>query len=211
MFDSQICLALVFIIPIALCGCENDAKYNKELNTSSKPTFRPPLDGKLTEKQVTDYIVIRQRIIRDVETQKSAKKIAQAETKEDLFPDPNFRYFDEIEKSVANSFNMSYDEFLWIKDTVISTRTTLLVQRYYSLNHKIMTLLDETLVRFKEINNEKLEQHEQFKMDGYVDEMKQEMTNLREKMIKPTERSGALEHNSILVSKFIKELEFLEQ
>jgi len=211
MFASQLSLAVTLFVAIALYGCERGSELNKDSISFSESIFQRPADGKLTEKQVADYIVIRQNIIRDVIAQKLAKKKTLPELKEDSAFSSKFRHFDEIERTVANSFNMSYEEFLWIKDTVISTQTTMLVQHYYDLNRRIMTLLDKTLTRYKEINAEKLEQQEQLKMNGYVEEMKQEMANLRGKISGPNERSDSLGHNIIIVSKFKKELESLEQ
>lgn len=74
-----------------------------------------------------------------------------------------------------------------------------------------MILLDKTLTRYKEINIEKNDQQEQLTMDGYVEEMKQEIVRLREKIPGMNERPEALEHNTIIISKFEKDLESLEQ
>ena len=134
-----------------------------------------------------------------------------ANNKPDQSPGLNFRHFDEIEKIAANSFNMSYDEFLWIKDNVITAQTQLLVQHYYYLNNRIITLLDQTLTHYEEHNNDKLQQHEQKIMNGYVGEMKQEMIHLRRKISDSEEGSAALEHNIALVNKYKNELEAQQQ
>jgi hypothetical protein len=199
------------VVVVVTGGCDSGTYYDKNSNTSSITPFQNPLDGKLTEQQIAGYIVIRQQIIADVKTQKLAKKMTIADNKPDQSRDLNFRHFDEIEKIAANSFNMSYDEFLWIKDSVITAQTQLLVQRYYDLNNSIMTLLDQTLTHYKEHNNDKLPQHEQQIMNGYVGEMKQEMTDLRGKITDSEDRSAALEHNITLVNKFKNELEALQQ
>ena len=143
--------------------------------------------------------------------QKSSEKKALIKSAEHSTPSAVVRYFDEIEKQVAQSHDMSYDEFLWIKDTVISTQTTMLVQEYYDLNNKIMTLLDKTLSRYEEINADISSRQEQLLMNVYVKEMKQEMINLREKIPDQRNRSEALQHNISIISKFKKELESLEQ
>jgi len=201
----------ILAMVLVLSGCDGVNNNNETANTDSSPLFQQPLDGKLTEQQVADYIVIRQKIIRDVRTQKLAKQLTMAEFKENSNPYPDYLHFDEIEKSAAESFNMSYDEFLWVKDRVISAQTQQLVQRYYDLNGKIVTLLDQTLERYKEINAEKLEHQEQQLMNAYMAEIKQEMSNLRAKTTNPKERPVALEYNIALVTKFKKELELLEQ
>ena len=201
----------ILSVALILSGCDGINNNNETANTNSLPLFQQPIDGKLTEQQVADYIVIRQKIIRDVRNQKLAKQMTMAEFKEDSDSYPDYRHFDEIEQSAAESFNMSYEEFLWIKDKVISAQTQQLVQRYYDLNGKIVTLLDKTLERYKEINAEKLVHQEQQLMNAYVAEIKQEMSNLRAKTTNPKERPVALEYNIALVTKFKKELELLDQ
>jgi hypothetical protein len=203
-------LAITFIIGIVVAGCEYDIEHVKDSNVASEKKYQSPIDGKLTEKQVADYIVIRKLIIAKVSTQNLAKKIVLQKNNNDSAVRSNFLYFDEIERMIATSFNMSYDEYLWIKDTVISTQTTVLVQHYYDLNNRIMTLLDKTLSRFKEINTEQLNHNEQIKMDGYVEEMKQELNNLRGKTTSESERPDALAHNIIIISKYKNELELIE-
>jgi hypothetical protein len=196
---------------IVAAGCDSDTYYDKNSNISSITPFQRPADGKLTTQQIDSYIVIRHKIIADVKAQKLAKKMTIANNKPDQSPGLNFRHFDEIEKIAANSFNMSYDEFLWIKDNVITAQTQLLVQHYYYLNNRIITLLDQTLTHYEEHNNDKLQQHEQKIMNGYVGEMKQEMIHLRRKISDSEEGSAALEHNIALVNKFQNELEAQQQ
>jgi hypothetical protein len=199
------------VLVIVTAGCGSDTYYDKNSVTSSITPFQRPADGKLTEQQIAGYVVIRHKIIADVKAQKLAKKMTIANNKPDQSPGLNFRHFDEIEKIAANSFNMSYDEFLWIKDNVITAQTQLLVQHYYYLNNRIITLLDQTLTHYEEHNNDKLQQHEQKIMNGYVGEMKQEMIHLRRKISDSEEGSAALEHNIALVNKFQNELEAQQQ
>lgn len=208
---SQVRITVVFIVVIILYGCERDAEPGNDVGTNAKSTYQEPADGKLTEKQVVDYIVIRKKIIRDVNAQKIAAKTTLEESSQKSTTSSDVRYFDEIERQVAHSYSMSYDEFLWIKDTVISTQTTLLVQQYYDLNNRIMTLLDKTLTRYKEINANNNDQQEQRIMDGYVEEMKRDMASLREIMPGSNGRVEALGHNVVIISKFKNELESLEQ
>lgn len=202
-----LCLCVV----VTLYGCEPDTVSGKSANFSPEINFQIPADGRLTEKQITDYIIIRQSIIRDVRAQKLAKQQTLAELAEDSSESPDDRYFDDIEKRAALTHNMSYDEFVWVKDTIISTHTKLLVQHYYDLNNKIMTLLDKTLIRYEELNSVKPDHQEQKKMQGYVAEMKQEMAKLNEKISDVKDRPQALQHNMALVAKFQDELEALEQ
>ena len=194
-----------------ILGCDRVDDYKNNVKDPVLKSFQRPANGKLTEQQVADYIVIRQKVIADVKAQKLAKQMTMSEYKPDKSSAMDLLHFDEIEMAAANSFNMSYDEFQWIKDTVITTQTKMLVQRYYDLNHKIMTLLDQTLARYKEINTEELEQQEQQIMNGYVAEMKREMTSLRDKITESNERPEALEHNIVIITKFQKELELLQQ
>jgi hypothetical protein len=211
MSVSPLPLAITLMVVMVFLGCDRDHHYDKNEKTSSIRSFQRPADGKLTEQQVSDYILIRQKIITVIKAQKLAKKMTMTEYKQGKSSDFDFRHFDEIELTAANSINMSYEEFLWIKDKVITAQTQLLVQRYYDLNNRIIELLDQTLTRYKEINSEELEQQEQQTMNGYVAEMEQEITNLRAKITDPNERSAALKHNIILVSKFNNELEALQQ
>ena len=200
---------IVFMLVIV--GCDRVDDYKNNVKDPVLKSFQRPANGKLTEQQVADYIVIRQKVIADVKAQKLAKQMTMSEYKPDKSSAMDLLHFDEIEMAAANSFNMSYDEFQWIKDTVITTQTKMLVQRYYDLNHKIMTLLDQTLTHYKEINTEELEQQEQQIMNSYVAEMKQEMTSLRDKITESNERPEALEHNIVIITKFQKELELLQQ
>ena len=194
-----------------ILGSDRVDDYKNNVKDPVLKSFQRPANGKLTEQQVADYIVIRQKIIADVKAQNLAKQMTMSEYKPDKSSAMDLLHFDEIEMAAANSFNMSYDEFQWIKDTVITTQTKMLVQRYYDLNHKIMTLLDQTLTHYKEINTEELEQQEQQIMNSYVAEMKQEMTSLRDKITESNERPEALEHNIVIITKFQKELELLQQ
>ena len=204
-------LVIVLFLAIALYGCERDDQKDQDATSVSKPIFHIPNDGKLAEKQVADYIAIRQIIIHEVKAQKLARQNYLAEYREDPAAGTEFPYFDDIEKSAANAHNMSYDEFLWIKDTVISTQTIIMVQHYYDLNKKIMLLLDKTLNRYNEINAESADSPEQQQMDSYVEEMKAEIARLGGKIPDSKEQSEALAHNILVVSKFKKELENLEQ
>jgi len=212
-FLLRVTITLIFTITFHGCD-QNDGSINHARN-SSLSSFQKISNGKLTERQVADYIVIRQKIIADVKAQKLAKQMTMSEHKpERMLGKPSnfdFRHFDEIEKAAANSFHMSYDEFLWIKDAVITAQTKLLVRKYYDLNNRIMSLLDQTLTRYNEIKAEELEQQERRIMGAYVEEMRQEMTNLREKTTDANESSEALEHNILIVTKFEKELDTLQQ
>ncbi len=211
MSASQLSLTITLMVTMPFWGCDRDDYYAKKAQNNSLTSFQRPADGKLTEQQVADYVVIRQKIIADVKAQKLAKQISMTEHRLGNSSGFDFRHFDEIEMVAADSFNMSYDEFQWIKDTVITTQTQLLVKRYYELNHRIMTLLDQTLTRYKEINTAELEWQEQQIMNGYVAEMKQEMTYLRGKITDPNARPEALENNIAMITKFTKELEALQK
>jgi hypothetical protein len=208
---TYVLLTIALVATLTIWGCDHNGDEHTDSNTLTIPSFQKPADGRLTEQQVADYIVIRQKIISDVRAQKSTQNKAMVESKEVVSSGFGNRHFDEIERAAANAHNMSYDEFLWIKDNVITLQTHLLVQRYYELNSRIMTLLDQTLTRYKETNTQKLGQQEQQVVNGYVAEMKQEMADLRGKITDSNEKLPALEHNIILINQFKNELEELQQ
>ena len=209
LFNSLLILVMLVLV---LGGCDRDDDHlnnaNNTLNTLNtlSRSFQRPEDGKLSEQQVAKYIVIRKKIIADVKTQKLAQKTANGKNEPNESTSIDLRHFDEIEIAAAKSFDMSYAEFQWVKDAVIDTQTQMLVQKYYQLNHRILTLLDETVTRYKEINSKEPEQQERQIMNGYVAEIKQEITNLRGKIAEPNESSEALAHNIVVMTKFKKEL-----
>lgn len=203
--------SILLIASLTLLGCDTHTEHQNNSINIVNAEFDRPADGKLSEKQVEDYIRIRRKIISDVQLQKRAKTMTLAEQLEHSPVNTEPRYFDEIEEAAAQSFKMSYEEFLWIKDVVITTQTSLLVQQYYDLNIKIMVLLDKTLNRFEELKANDTGQQEQKIMDGYVNEMKQEMTNLQNKMADPEKRTETEQHNVKVISKFQEELETLEE
>ncbi|MGD8569058.1 MAG: hypothetical protein PVJ39_13300 [Gammaproteobacteria bacterium] len=203
-------LSVVLLFTIVFYGCSRPADQNDGTNVTGGSTFTIPQDGKLTEKQVKYYIAIRKKVIQETKKQKLAKQNYLAEFREHPEYGNEFRYYDEIEKSAARSFDMSYEEYLWVKDTIISAQTTVMVRRYYELNNKIMHLLDKTLKRYDEINAKEQDRQERLKMDGYVKEMKSEMADLRGKIPDPDQQPKALEHNVALIAKYKKELDSLE-
>lgn len=206
------CLKLGVVLYFALVsqGCERPADQNSKTNSARSAAFSIPQDGKLTEDQIKDYIVIREKVIQETKKQKLAKQNYLAEFREHPEYGDDFRYYDDIEKLAARSVNMSYEEYLWVKDTIISTQTSAMVRRYYELNKKIMRLLDKTLKRYKEINAKEQNRQERLKMDGYIREMKSEMANLRGKIPGADQQSAALEHNVALITKFKLKLNSVE-
>lgn len=214
---SNLRLSKVLRLSIVLCfasvfhGCSRPADQNDGTNETGGPAFTIPQNGRLTEEQVKIYLAIREKVIRETKKQKQEKQNYLAEFREHPQYGNAFRYYDDIEKSAARSFNMSYEEYLWIKDTVISAQTSAMVRRYYELNNKIMHLLDKTLKRYHEINAEEQDRQERLKMDGYIKEMKSEMARLRDKMPDPDQQSKALDHNVALVVKYKNELDSIEE
>ena len=197
---------------LAFYGCNNTGEDGVTADAPQQ-RFHKPVDGKLSESQLIQYIAIRQEIIHEVNAQKQA--INTAATESDLSKlHERPRHFDEIEKDVANSSNMSYEEFSWIKDTVIHAGTQLLVGEYYRLNNRITTLLDQALLRYQEINRESnasgKEQGEQQIMDAYVEEMQQEIIRLRDKTTASELNTPALLHNMALVEKYQSQLDTLQ-
>lgn len=180
-------------------------KNNNNL-ASSNQKFVIPEDGILSEKQLLNYIAIRQKIniklkLRDKQKLKSLVSKAANSNRE-------LPYFDEIEKSVAQENGLSYAEYIWIKDTVISTRTSMWLEQYYELNNKIVSLLDQTLNRYKDTGVPALNEIEQKKMNVYVGEMKGELSGLQHKLSNDSSTKIS-QHNRDLVTKYIKELESL--
>lgn len=198
-----------------LSACNGDDYSGGATNATSDKlslqAFHIPQNGKLAERQVVDYIAIRKNIIRDVKTKKQARQNYLAQHRKDPPSGPDFPTYDEIEKSAANASGMSYEEYLWIKDTVISTQTTILVRHYYDLNNQIITLLDKTLTHYKENNTKELEQQERNKMQGYVREMKEEMAALRGNLSDAVETPQAQQHNIAIITKYKKDLDDLQQ
>ena len=200
---------LILFSVVSLFGCNDNTDPQQSSIPVSK--FSAPEDGKLTEKQVADYVAIRHQIIREVSARDKAEMISLIEGEDNPDNRSDFLYFDEIEKAVANAAGMSYKEFIWIKDTLISTQTTMWLQQYYELNNKIVNLLDKTLARYKEANNEKKDKDEQEIMDAHVKEMKQELTGLRGKINYQNDNTDAFVHNSAIVLKFEQALKSLEK
>jgi len=192
-----------------LCACNNNADTAQSSSDEIKK-FVMPEHGRLEEKQVSDYITIRKQIVeqadKSVNDNQESLSTASAELSGN---DKDTRYFDEIEKAVANSHGMSYAEYLWIQDTIITTRTQMWLQSYYETNNKIVALLDRTLSRYGDITKEK-DQLEQQKMDGYVREMKQELASLQAKIPRQEIEIEAFKHNSVVIAKFKSELDLLK-
>lgn len=209
MLIVSIRTVLIFITAVTLCGCENKSEVQKASTPISK--FSIPVDGKLTTKQVEGYIALRHQVIRKVNARNKAEMIALIEGEENEANRVNYRYFDEIEKEVANASGMSYEEYLWIKDAVISTQTTLWLQQYYQANNKIVSLLDKTLTRYEQTSDGEKNTEEKKIMDAHVSEMKQELKKLRTKIQSPDIESEAYVHNSAIVLTFKDALESLEK
>lgn len=194
---------LLFVV-VLLTACDSSEKNNSEFRSN---VFVAPQDGKLNEKQLLDYIAIRQRInnqLKKREQQKLDQLMSDGgvSSRETL-------YFDEIEKSVAESAGMSYEEYSWIKDIVINTRTALWLERYYELNNKIVTLLDQTLIGYEKNKVPELNHPEQKKMELYVDEMKNELSSLQDKLSNDNLKD-AFAHNRVIIEKYLDDLEALK-
>jgi hypothetical protein len=202
---------LIICLAISLTNCDNDRVSDQNSPNLPTGTSHIPEDGKLTQTQLTKYIAIRSQIINAVEQQRRSIRTKAVPPAADSVPGVDYRYFDEIEKQASLSLNMGYSEYLWIKDTVITTQSTIQVQKYYELNNRIIGLLDNTLNRYQETNTAKFDKQERQQMTDYVDEMKQEIVRLRGKMLSPDDMPEALKHNIAIVEKYGKQLEDLEQ
>ena len=194
---------MLFVI-VLLTACDSSEKNSREFHPND---FIAPKDGKLSEKQLLDYIAIRQRISNQLK-KREQQKLDQL-VSDNGISNREILYFDEIEKSVAEHAGMSYAEYSWIKDTVINTRTALWLERYYELNNKIVTLLDQTLIGYEEKKVPRLNHPEQKKMELYVDEMKDELSNLQDKLTNDNLKD-AFNHNRVVVEKYLKDLEALK-
>lgn len=193
----------MLLVIVLVTACDSGEKHTSEFRAND---FIAPHDGKLGEKQLLDYIAIRQRINKQLKKREQQKLDKLVSDTRSL--DRDTLYFDEIEKSAAQTIGMSYAEYLWIKDIVINMRTTLWLDRYYEINSKIVNLLDQTLTGYENKNVPKLEQQEQQKMEVYVDEMKNELSYLQNKLSNQNSQD-ALEHNRAIVEKYLKELQSL--
>lgn len=211
-------IIITVIILSTVYGCED---HDDNSNVLSRVNFQTPSDGKLSEKQIIDYLIIRRKIIQHVNAQEMqnvllgevrlGKAMWPADNSSDSTISSDVRDFAEIEKEAANSLSMSYEEFLWIKDKVISTQTKILVQQYYDLNNRIITLLDETLLDYREQNVKSNAHQKSSQMDGYVVEMRQEVHKLHRTTVESGEADETLQHNKKIISKFKKELESIEK
>ena len=206
MFVVRIHIFLV-LFTVILLGCDDDSPQQQPGKTIRD--FIIPVDGKLKEDQVLDYIAIRKKIIREANARHYARQNSLSENDGGVENKNRPRYFDEIEQVVAEMHGMSYAEYLWIKDAVITTQTQLWLRQYYEANSRIVNLLDRTLSRYREIANGN-DKQEQNNMKAYVVEMKQELKNLKEKIPQLDNESEAFIYNSALVFKYKVELESLK-
>lgn len=206
MSYSTINLFCLLLAVVVLVSCDSGEKDNNKFQANN---FTVPRDGKLSEKQLLNYIAIRQRINNQL---KKREKIML----ENFVTDSNATkrdtlYFDEIEKLVAEQMETSYAEYIWIKDTVITTRTSMWLKRYFEVNNKIASLLNQTLDRYNETSGSSLDKLEKQKMDNYVKEMKNELTNLQQKLELTEHEIEALSHNSAIIEKYQSEIESLDK
>jgi len=208
MFAAFIRTVITLFTAINLIACTDETK--PPAASISIPKFSLPPDGRLTEEQVASYISIRHQINREVKARDKEDMIALLEGVENVEATTERRYFDEIEKAVANASGMSYDEYLWIKDTIIATRTSLWLQQYYEANNKIVNLLDKTLTGYKQAAGDKKDSEEQKLMEAHVKEMKQELSGLRDKINYQNKNSEAYTHNSGIISRYSQALESIE-
>lgn len=197
---------LVIFIVVVLFGCENNFEATQRVNPVIN--FVVPEDGKLVKKQVTDYISIRKQVVSEANARKKTTNQSKEDEGVTIKNSPEFRYFDEIEKAVANKHGMSYREYLWIKDTIITTQTRMWLQHYYEANNKIVNLLDSTLTRYRHISKDD-DKQEQQKMAGYVTEMRKELTTLKEKIPQQETETEAHAHNARLITRYKSELDAL--
>ena len=202
MITLSVRLVYLLLCILVIVACD----ANENNLSSSNRKFVIPEDGRLSEKQLLDYITIRQKIKNKLKLREKQKlkSLVSKETNSNR----ELPYFDEIEKSVAQEAGLSYAEYIWIKDTVISTRTSIWLEQYYELNNKIVSLLDQTLNRYKDTGVPALNEIEQKKMNVYVGEMKGELSDLQHKLSDDSSTKIS-QHNRDLIIKYIKELESL--
>jgi len=204
---QTVVVCIFFIVGfLGLCGCDKDSDSSIAENSLSQ--FVVPVDGKLQEKRVAQYITIRQQINREMKSRTGTGDDAAVSGNTEAEIMLNTRHFDDIEKAVAVRNGMSYSEYLWVKETLITTQTQMWLQRYYELNNKIVNLLDGTLSRYHETSDSNDKQERQ-KMDGYVEEMKQELSRLQERIPQHNKLSEAFLHNRDIVEKFKTDLDAL--
>ena len=195
----------ILLLFALLGGCNNELDDHKP--SGSAGSFSIPSDGRLTDEQVLAYLAIQQKIKHRLKQRekKQLRKLISG-TPEIVRELP---YYDEIEKSSAKEIGVSYSEYIWVKDTVIDTQTSMWLRRYYETNNKIIKLLGQTLNHYNENKASDLEQLERQKMNAYVKEMKKELNDLQKKLSLSNEEVAALEYNSAIVEKYRKDLEKL--
>lgn len=200
----QIIYVLLCVVLLGAC----DDNSQTQVNPGAKHDFIIPENGKLGEEQVLDYIAIQEKIKQRI------KQREQQELKNLISKSPeverNFPYFDEIEKSAALETGLSYAEYIWVKDTIIKTRTAIWLKHYYEVNNKIVALLDKTLDRYNETSTTELDKLERQKMNGYVKEMKKELSSVQNKLNDTDHQPDAGKHNSELVAKYLSQLEVFD-
>jgi len=206
MFAVRVHIVLV-LFTVILLGCDDDSSQQQPGKTVRG--FIIPVDGKLKEDQVLDYIAIRKKIIREANARYFVRQNSLSENDGGAENKNRPRYFDEIEQAVAEMNGMSYMEYLWIKDAIITAQTQLWLRQYYEANSRIVNLLDGTLSRYRELPSD-TDKQEQNKMKAYVIEMKQELKNLKEKIPQLDNESEAFIYNSAIVFKYKVELESLK-
>jgi len=207
---SSWCKLLVIFTVVSLGSCGSNKHPSQDGAEISESEFHPPIDGKLSEQQLKDYIQIKkwvnQQLAKQDTTTQQISKNAEAVGGQENTP----LYFDRLEKVAAESINMSVEEYNWIKNTVINTQSTILVRQYYQLNKKIMRLLDETLSNYKSHQMTQQKNTEQDTMNVYVDEMKQEISSLDDKVADMGSLSETDQHNIEVVSRYQSQLASLE-
>ena len=205
---ANICCKLVAVFTVlSLCSCDSPKLSPQDDGENFEAKFYPPDDGTLSEQQLKNYIQIKKWINQQLAKKRSATQQNVKSSESVPGQDNTPIYYDRLEKVAAKSINMSVEEYNWIKNTVINTQSTILVRHYYQLNKKIMRLLNETLSRYKSHQLTQQANTEQNTMTVYVDEMKQELSRLDDKVANMASLSEAEQHNIELVSRFQSQLE----
>ena len=195
-----------FFTLFLVCGCSADNQASQVNSDNFVTEFHPPVDGKLSEQQLKNYIQIKKSISRQLAGQNAAMRQNPQSSQSVPASENKPLYYDRLEKAAANSVDMSIEEYNWIKDTVINTQSTILVRQYFQLNKKIVRLLDDTLTHYKTHQMPQQANTEQDSMNIYVDEMKQEISSLDEKVADMDSLSESERHNIELVTRYQSQL-----
>ena len=137
---TKFSLALAGSIILASCGSDSEEQTpSKDIKNSldTVEKFIAPANGQLNDRQILLYVAV---------------KTTEQELLDNAPDGQSFsgrlRYQD-IEQLAAIKHGLSPHEYGWIKNTVINARIKAQFQEYFTLNSRIIRLLEDTLLRYE--------------------------------------------------------------